>query len=411
MTDPSRNSVVVGTAGHVDHGKSTLIGSLLLDSNSLPEGKLEEIKAVCESLGKDLQLGYIMDSFEEERDQNVTIDTTQTFFKTKKQNYTIIDAPGHVEFIKNMITGASQADVAILLIDVDEGIKEQTLMHAYILKLLGIEKIIFAINKMDIVNYSESKYMKLRRELLNLLYDLNLPVMTIIPISAMNGDFVVNKSGKMAWYAGHSLIDHLDNLTIHEPLIDKPLRFSVQDVYNFDKRIIVGRVEVGRLNIGDKIAVLPSGEETEVLTIEEYLNNDIKTALPGKCVGITTKDKLFIERGDIISDIIYKPLIRKEFYANIFWMDKEPIKKGDRITFKCSTQERVCEIKEFVEIIDVSTLKIIKRDELRNREVAKVLIKTDKPVVVEYFYETPELGRFVLEKMNVCAGGIIIDII
>jgi sulfate adenylyltransferase large subunit len=397
--------------GHVDHGKSTFIGRLLYDTDSLPEGKIEEIQSICDALGKELEFGYVMDNLEEERDQGITIDTAQIFFKTDKRQYIIIDAPGHVEFVRNMITGASQAEAAILIVDADEGVQEQTRRHAYILGMLGLKQVIVVMNKMDLVDYSEDRFNEVNEELKKFLGGINISPSHVIPISATKGDFVAKKSESMKWYDGPTVLEALDTFKPYAPNSKKPLRFSVQDVYKRDKRIVVGRVETGILHKGEDVTILPSGEKTIISSIEEFGKEDVKEAISGKATGVVTKDKVFVDRGDIVSDPNNLPKVTDKFKAHIFWMAKEPMKKGERIILKCVTQQVICEVEEFTRVVDSSTLEVLKdRDEIRNREVADVVIKTNKPIVVENFNDVEEMGRFVLERLNTCAGGIITEV-
>ncbi len=408
MSDNENFKFVI--VGHIDHGKSTLIGRLLYDTGSLPDGKVEEIKQICESLGKDFEFGYIMDNLEEERDQNITIDTAQIFFNTLKREYTIIDAPGHVEFVKNMITGASQAEAAILIVDGDEGVQEQTRRHSYILSMLGLKQVVVVMNKMDKVEYKEERYNEVKEELKKFLDSINIHPSYIIPISAKEGDNVAKKSENTNWYNGPTVLEALDTFKSAESNNEKPLRFSVQDVYMWDKRIIAGRVETGKIKKGDEITILPSGEKTIVESIEEYLKEDVQEAESGRATGIVTKDKVFLDRGNIICKQ-EQPKVTNNFKAQIFWMSKDPMKKGERIILKCSTQQVICEVENFERIMDSSTLEEIKdRDEIRNREAAVVTIKTDEPIVVENFNKVAELGRFVLERLDTCAGGIITEV-
>jgi len=399
--------------GHVDHGKSTLIGRLLYDTDSLPEGKIEEIKAICESLGKDLEFGYIMDNLEEERDQNVTIDTAQIFFKTKKREYTIIDAPGHVEFVKNMITGASQAEAAILMVDADEGVQEQTRRHSYILGMLGLKQVIVVMNKMDLVDHKQERYDEVNKELHEFLGSINIKPTYVVPISAKEGDNVAKKSEKMSWYEGPTVLEALDTFEPHASNDEKPLRFCVQDVYMWDKRIIAGRVESGVLKQGDNIVLLPSKEKTELVSIEEFLKENVKDAESGRATGFVTKDKVFVDRGDIVCrDGEKLPNVTNKFRAHIFWMSKDPMKKGERLILKCSTQQVICEVEEFSKILNSSTLEEKQeKEQIENREVADVIIKAEKPIVIENFNDVEELGRFVLERLNTCAGGIITEVV
>ena len=408
MNNENLKFVIVG---HVDHGKSTLIGRLLYDTNSLPEGKIEEIKLLCDSLGKDIEFGYVMDHLEEERDQGITIDTAQIFFCSQKRDYVIIDAPGHVEFVKNMISGASQAEAAILIVDAQEGVKEQTKRHAYILGMLGLSQVIVLINKMDLVGYDHIRFESVKKELLEFLSKINIKPSYVIPISAKKGDFIANKTGNIDWYQGLTLLEALDTFKTKESANNKPMRLVVQDVYSFDKRIIAGRVESGIIRKGDMIKILPLGEETRVKSVEEYLKN-VTEAEAGKSIGITTEDKLFIDRGNVIVGESDLPAITNRIKANVFWMDKTSFKKGESLRFRCSTQEVNCEIEKINRVINSSTLELIAEDasEIKNREVAYLVIRTDKPVVVENFNEMEELGRFVLARDDTCAGGIITEL-
>jgi sulfate adenylyltransferase large subunit len=408
MNDETMKFVIVG---HVDHGKSTLIGRLLYDTNSLPDGKIEEIKQLCESLGKDIEFGYVMDHLEEERDQGITIDTAQTFFSTDKRDYVIIDAPGHVEFLKNMISGASQAGAAVLIVDAQEGVREQTKRHAYILSMLGLSQVIVVINKMDLACFEQKRFEEVKKDLVDFLSNIKIKPSYVIPISAKNGDFIANKTANMNWYQGPTVLEALDTFKIKESTNQKPLRFVVQDVYSFDKRIIAGRVESGIIRKGDKIKVLPSGEETRVKSVEEYLRN-VTEAKAGKSTGITTEDKLFIDRGNVIVSNGDLPVVTNKIKANVFWMDRIPYKKGESLIFRCATQEVNCEIEKINSVINSSTLELIAKDanEIKNREVANIVIITDKAVVVENFNKMEALGRFVLGREDTVAGGIITEL-
>jgi sulfate adenylyltransferase large subunit len=394
--------------GHVDHGKSTLIGRLLYDTDSLSEAKYEEIKRACEALGRDFEFGYVMDHLREERSQGVTIDTAQTFFRTGKRTYTIIDAPGHVEFVKNMITGASQAEAAILIVDVKEGVQEQTRRHAYILSMLGLEQVIAVLNKMDLVDYGRERFEEVKGNLLSFLSSIGIKPSFIIPISAKKGDFVAERTDNLPWYDGPTVLEALDTFKRRPAPTDKPLRLPIQDVYKFDgERVAVGRVESGVIRRGDRIMVLPGKRETTVVRLVEFGKNPTE-AVAGKSIGLIISDKLFLDRGDVIVHPGNLPIITDTIEGHLFWLDDEPYRRGERITFKCATQEVMCDI-EINEVIDSSTLEKVDEDgeKIENRQVANVLIKTAKPVVVENFNEIRELGRFVLERKDTCAGGII----
>jgi len=397
--------------GHIDHGKSTLIGRLFFDTNSLPEGKLEEVKAICDSLGKDLEFAYVMDHLEEERDQGITIDTAQTFFNTEKRNYIIIDAPGHREFTKNMITGASQAEAAILIVDADEGVQEQTRRHAYILGLLGLDQVIVVLNKMDLAGYKQERFDEVKADILEFLRNIDIEPTYVIPISASLGDNVAKKSENMPWYDGLTLLQSLDTFKTVADREKFPLRYPIQDAYNIDgKRIFAGRVEAGVIRKGMEVVVLPSGEETTIVSVEKFLDPDKVEAVAGESTGVTVKHKLFIDRGNVISTKLSPPIISKEIKGNLFWMDKVPLNKDDKVVFKCATQAVPCTVKAIQRRMDSSTLEIIEEDAttLENREVGEVILSFSTPVIVDNFNDTPELGRFVIEKGFDTAGGGII---
>lgn len=403
-----RENLKLVFVGHVDHGKSTLIGRLLYDTDSMSEAKYKEIEQACKALGRDFEFGYVMDHLREERSQGVTIDTAQTFFRTDKRNYTIIDAPGHVEFVKNMITGASQAEAAILIVDVVEGVQEQTRRHAYILSMLGLEQVIVVLNKMDLVDYRRERFEEVKENLLNFLNSIGIKPSFVIPISAKKGDFVADGTGNFPWYDGPTVLGALDTFKKRAASTNKPLRLPIQDVYNFDgKRTAVGRVESGVIRSGDRILVLPSRRETTVARLVEFGKSSTE-AVAGKSIGLITSDKLFLDRGDVIVHPGNLPIITDKIEGHLFWLDEEPFRSGERITFKCAAQEVMCDI-EIGEVIDSSTLEKVKEDggKIENRQVANVLIKTAKPIVVENFNEIQELGRFVLERKDTCAGGII----
>jgi len=396
--------------GHVDHGKSTLIGRLLYDTNSLAADKIEEIKKISAELGRETEFAYLCDHLEEERQQGVTIDTTQVFFKTDKREYVIIDAPGHVEFVKNMITGASQAEAGVLIVDVKEGVRQQTRRHAYILSLLGFNQVVVVLNKMDLVDYSQEHFDNTKNDVEKFLDSINIKPLYCIPISAVSGDNVAAKSDKMAWYRGPTFLESLDSLKKMESAEDKALIFPVQDVYKIDnKRITAGRVEAGVLTRGQSIKVLPSGQSTRIKSIEKY-PCQVEAAAAGESIGVTTEEPLFLNRGDVICSSDAEPILTDTFEATVIWMSKSEFKKDEKITIRCATQETIAKVERIRDRIDSSTLDILEQDadRLRNLEVGRVTIKTKNPIVIKSFNDVQELGRFVFVKDdNICAGGII----
>jgi len=397
--------------GHVDHGKSTLIGRLLYDTGCLPPDKYSEIQKSSEMLGKIVEFAFVMDCLEEERSRGITIDTTQTFFKTPKRRYVIIDAPGHKEFLKNMITGTSQAEAALLMIDAHEGIQDQTKRHAYILSMLGLKQICVLLNKIDLVNYSKNKFLELKGQITGFLNPLNIHPTFILPISAIHGDNVATPSEKISWFDGPTVLQALD--TFHELKVEeKPLRFPIQDLYSIDgKKIYVGRIESGHLSKGESVFLLPEKKKIVIKSIEKFLTKELTTAAFEESIGICLKGRPSVRRGQILSGDL-SSMISNSINANIFWMNADPFQMGEPLLFRCVTQEVPCQIEKIYKKFDPALMEWIEEDPLsiRGAEVAEVLIHLDAQVVVDPFNEIPEMGRFVLEQdRKPVAGGIILS--
>lgn len=411
MEKKSLNIVIVG---HIDHGKSTLIGRLIFDTRSFSDDKMREIKAVSRELGKEFEFAYLLDQLEEERREERTIDTVQAYFNTKKRKYVIIDVPGHVEFLKNMVTGASQADVGVLVVDVEAGLDEQTKRHAYILSLLRVRWIIIVINKMDLADYNEERFHEVKETLLRFLEKIKIEHLYVIPISAKIGDNISRNSQNMSWYKGPTLFQAFDSIEVETKMRDRPLRFCVQDIYQRDgKSIIVGRVESGIIESKEKITLLPSGEQTEIKSIEVF-NTKKKTAAEGECVGLTLMAPLSVKRGDVICGMDDKPMVADGFKADIFWMAKEPLRINEPLNLRCATQDCTCIVENIESRINSSTLEVLEKNtsELLANEAGVLSVKVNGPIVVEEFNRIKELGRFVLDIDNViCGAGIITELL
>lgn len=407
MEEGSLHIVIVG---HVDHGKSTLVGRLLFDTGSLAPERLEEIKKACESLGKQMEFAYVMDNLEEERAKGITIDIAHTFFMTPKRRYVIIDAPGHKEFLKNMVSGTSQAEAALLLVDISMGIQEQTLRHCHVLSLLGIRQVAVLVNKMDLAGYSESSFRDVEAGIGTVLSGLNIKPSYVIPLSASKGENVAKRADKLSWYAGPTVLEALDSFNALR-IEEKGLRFPVQDVYSFDGQgeISVGRVEAGRLKKGQELFVLPERSKTRVIGIKKFLEDDMTEASVGDCVGIVVEGER-LKRGQILADEM-KSEITDKIRANIFWMVDKDYKLGIPLTFKCATQEVKGRIEKIHSRFDPASVDVVEKNSsvIKPAEIAEVDIRLDSPVAVDKFSDIPELGRFVLENAGYpVAGGIII---
>ncbi len=399
--------------GHVDHGKSTFIGRLFYDTHSLPEGKYDQLVESCRRRGVPFEFANLMDSLQAERDQNITIDTAQIWFNTAHRQYVIIDAPGHKEFLKNMITGAASAHAALLLIDANEGVQEQSRRHGYMLHLLGIKQIIVLVNKMDLKGYDEKVFRDIEKEYRAFLKQFGLEPRTFIPISAREGDNVAALSPRMPWYQGRAVFESIDDFEPAKRSDDLPLRFPLQDIYRFDhRRILAGRIVSGTIKVGDKLIFAPGHKMSVIKSIERWSPAVAgpKEAKAGESVGITLTEQIFVERGQVAfheSD----PLIRKrQFRARLFWMGRLPLRLKKKYKIKLTTQEVECEIKSIDKIIDASTLGEVaeKRDYLLKNDVAELTIQTRYPLVFDNIDRIVETGRFVIvDDREVSGGGII----
>ena len=408
----ARELLKIVVVGHVDHGKSTIIGRLLYDTKSVPETAIERVKRISKEKGRPFEYAYLLDALEEEQKQGITIDTTQIKFSTPKRDYLIIDAPGHKEFLKNMVSGAANAEAGLLVIDATEGVQEQSKRHAYILSLLGIQKVYVIVNKMDMIGFSEEKFKEIKYEISTFLDKLNVYPQKYIPVSGFLGENITRKSDKMPWYKGETLLQALDLFEKDKELEDRLLRFPIQDVYKFDhRRIIAGRLESGRLKVGDEIKILPEGKVSKVKSIEFWPENNKKDeVVAGMSIGITIEDEFFNKRGEVIvhknDDTLY---VSDTFRANLFWLGKRNLEKNKTYKLKLVTQETECEIVSIDKVIDATTLETVENAlDVQTNDVAEVTIKTKEKICFDEFKVNPTTGRFVLvDEYDVSGGGII----
>jgi len=403
----------VVTVGHVDHGKSSFIGRLMYELGQVTEEKFQELKSISAKRGMEFEFAFLLDALQDERNQGITIDTTQIFFKTEKRNYIFIDAPGHKEFIKNMITGASSADIAFLIVDVAEGIKEQTKKHAYLLKILGFERVIVLYNKIDKIKYSQEKFAKVNKELELYLSKLEVKVHSSIPISAKNGDNISKNSDKTDWYSGGSVIDILDGFSIDRNDYKDELRFPVQDIYKVgDKRVIVGRVESGKIKDKDTLLFLPTNQIVKIKSLESWPSSK-KEYNQGECLGITLDEQIFVDVGNIASRPEKPPKLMNRFEANVFWLSQKKLKLNKKYDLKINTGQYQVIVNEINKIIDTNDLESKKnfnvaKDEneivaggilnLKNfPDQKEVLSESKKNILPEEFYVS-EIDRSVMLK-------------
>jgi bifunctional enzyme CysN/CysC len=413
MTPTEQLKIVI--VGHVDHGKSTFVGRLFHDTGSLPEGKLEQLQAIAARRGVPFEWANLMDALQSERDQNITIDTAQIWFHTPKRQYVIIDAPGHKEFLKNMITGAANAEAALLLIDAHEGVQENSRRHGYLLNLLGIRQIAVLVNKLDLENYSEEKFRAIETEYRAWLKSVGVEPKLFIPIAAKHGDNIASRSPKMPWWSGPTVLEALDDFKVSESAVNQSLRFPIQDVYRFDdRRILAGRVEAGAIKVGDKLVFSPTSKTSTVKSIERWNAPVTTTASAGESIGITLTEQIFVERGAVAALESAPPFELARFKARLFWLGKEPFARGRTYKLKLATQEVECSIESIQKVIDASTLETISRPEpedcVRRHEVGELTLHTRKPIAFDIHADIIPTGRFVIvDGYNVAGGGIIAE--
>ncbi len=412
--------------GHVDAGKSTSVGRLMFDSGNIDEQAMRKLKDKAQELGKaGFEFAFVMDNLKEEQERGVTIDLSHKKFNTNKFEYTIIDAPGHKDFIKNMITGASQADTAILVVAAtDEDVQPQTKEHLFLSKTLGVSQLCIMVNKMDAVDYAEDKFNKTKERMTTLLQQIgfNPEEVPFIPASSLQGDNVAKKSEKMSWYTGPTLLEQLDVFKEPERPTDLPLRLPLQDVYSIKGigTVPVGRVETGTMKIGDKVTVMPArdgkGVNGEVKTIEMH-HEEIKEAIPGDNCGFVVRgiEKKDIARGDVLGHSSDPPTLASEFTAQIVVLNHPSVLTvGYTPVFHMHTNQTACKITELVKTVDPASGETVKEnpDMLKNGEVAIVKVVPTKPLVLEKNSDIPQMARFAIRDAGqTVAAGMCTDLV
>jgi bifunctional enzyme CysN/CysC len=405
----ARPSLRVVIVGHVDHGKSTLIGRLLHETGNLPDGKLEQLKEVSKRRGMPFEWAFLLDALQTERDQGITIDTSQIRFRTPSRDIVLIDAPGHTEFLRNMITGASQADAALLLVDAAEGVREQTRRHGYLLQLLGVHQIAVVINKMDRIDYDPVRFEDIKKELTDHLGGLGLTPAAIIPISARHGDGVARRSDNTRWYDGPTVLEIFEGFRTAPPADLLPLRFPVQAIYKFDdRRIIAGRIETGRLTVGETVTITPSGKKVKVRAIEAWPVPDESNvplqAGAGQSVGVTLDQEFFLQRGDVIS-AASAPIAAQTLRARVFWLHETPLESGLALTVRIGTAETRATITGIPKAVDPGALETSGHDTIRQNNVGEILITLATSLAADTYEASPQTGRVVLDLDGRIAGG------
>ncbi|KGJ97158.1 sulfate adenylyltransferase subunit CysN [Thalassotalea sp. ND16A] len=402
------------TCGNVDDGKSTLIGRLLHDSKLIFEDHLDAIKNDSKKFNttnEEFDLALLVDGLQSEREQGITIDVAYRYFATEKRKFIIADCPGHEQYTRNMATGASNCDLAIVMIDARYGVQTQTKRHSYIASLLGIKHVIVAVNKMDLVDFSQDEYRKIKEDYRTFANELNIPDVRFVPISALKGDNVVNKSEAMEWYPGATLMALLDTVKIDDDKNLEDFRFPVQYVTrpNLDFRGFCGTVAGGVINIGDVITALPSGKTSSVKSIVTA-DGELESAFVGQAVTLTLNDEIDVSRGDVIVRSNKLATVTDKFEASIVWMSEAALQPGKEYELKIGSKNTYARIENINYRVDVNTLEHVQEDEMKLNEIASCNIATTNPVVVDGYQSVEGTGSFViidrLTNITVGAGMI-----
>ena len=417
IADPAEVEARMGIVivGHVDHGKSTIIGRLLADTGTLPEGKLEQIKDLCARTSKPFEYAFLLDALKDERAQGITIDAARVFFRTPKRRYLILDAPGHVEFLKNMVTGAARAEAALLVLDAGEGIQENTRRHAYLLAMLGVRQIAVVVNKMDLVGCRQEAFDEFARDLGEFLATIDMTPAAIIPVIGREGDNLATRSATMSWYTGPTVLEALDAFRSQGEGVDGPFRMPVQAVFKFtndgdDRRIVAGTIDSGRVRVGDEVVFHPSGKRTRVKSLEAFNRVAPSVAGAGESAGFTLAQQIYVTRGELAT-LAHEPqpVTATRIRASIFWLGARPLELGRNYTLKLGTARVSVHLEHIERVLDASTLaSVTDRTAVVRNEVADCVIKLRHPIAFDRASELAATSRFVLvDNFNISGGGVV----
>lgn len=413
-----REQMNIVTVGHVDHGKSTVIGRLLADTGSLPEGKLEQVKAMCERNARPFEYAFLLDALKNEQAQGITIDTARSFFKTAKRNYIINDAPGHIEFLKNMITGAARAEAALLVIDAEEGIQENSKRHGYMLSMLGLKQISVLVNKMDLVGYNQERFDSIVEEYTTFLKRLGVSVVSFIPIAAREGVNIVTPSrNETPWYKGLSVLQQIDAFEKPKPATHDPFRMPVQDIYKFtdandSRRIVAGTIDTGTIRVGDNVVFHPSGKTSAIKSIEAFSAAPRTEIEAGWATGFTLTTQIYIKAGELMCKAGEpQPHVGTRFRCSLFWMGRAPMIKNKRYKLKVGATAVGMEIADIRSVLDASELSSTEgKQQIDRHDVAECVLETVRPVAFDRREDIEQTGRFVIvDDYEIAGAGVILE--
>ena len=401
--------------GHVDHGKSTIVGRLLADTGSLPQGKLEAVRANCERNAKPFEYAFLLDALKDEQAQGITIDSARVFFKSARRHYIIIDAPGHIEFLKNMVTGAARAHAALLVIDAREGIRENSRRHGYLLSMLGIRQLAVVVNKMDLVGFDRQVFEGIRTEYTAFLRQLNVEPSGYIPVSGFHGDNIAARSQAMPWYEGPTVLETLDGFVSEQPAVSQPFRMPVQGVYKFtqqsdDRRIVAGTIDTGRVQTGDEVVFYPSGKKSRVRSIEAFNRPPQHLATASQSTGFTLEEQIYVTRGELAARAGEPPpLVSTSVRVNLFWLGRSPFAPGKDYILKLGAARVRARLQQVHRVIDASELATTdNKERVERHEVADCTLTLDRPLAFDLAENLAATGRFVIvDNFEISGGGIV----
>lgn len=405
------------TAGSVDDGKSTLIGRLLYDTHSILDDQLEAIKnANRKNDDGEIDLAILTDGLKAEREQGITIDVAYKYFQTAKRKFIIADTPGHIQYTRNMVTGASGADLAIILIDARKGVIEQTIRHSYLVSLLALKNVVVCVNKMDMVGYEESVFNKIKEDYLNVVEKLKLSNLDFIPISALKGDNIVNPSTRMDWFDGRPLLDILENVDVRHEEKERPARFPVQWVIRpqtddlHDYRGYAGRVISGSFKVGEKIAILPSGVQSTIAHIE-LDNQQLLEAEDGASVVIRLKDDVDVSRGDLIVPVADQPNLSKSVDASLCWMDTRPLDTSQVYLLQLNSSVLKVKVQEIAYKVNINTLERVPSDNFELNDIGKITLRCSEELAYDAYTENKLNGGAILidSRTNLTVGAVLLE--
>lgn len=416
VRDPSlrqRLHLVIG--GHVDHGKSTVIGRLLADTGSLPQGKLDAVRERCARTARPFEYAFLLDALKDEQAQGITIEAARVFFKTATRDYIILDAPGHIEFLRNMVTGAAHAEAALLVIDAAEGIQENSRRHGYMMSMLGIRQLTVVVNKMDLVGYRREVFDRIVGEYSAFLAEIGVRPAAFVPAAAREGENIASASPQLGWYRGPTVLDALEAFEPEQPPVDKPFRLPVQDVYKFtqqgdDRRIIAGTIESGSLEAGDEVVFYPSGKKSRVKSLEAFNAPSPRRASAGEAAGFTLAEQIYVGRGEMATLASQpRPHVTTRLRVSLFWLGRRPLVQRKDYVLKLGTARVQARVEAVHRVINASTLAASDAgDRVELNEVAECTLKLQRAIAFDDPVLVPATSRFVLvDDFEIRGGGIV----